>query len=94
MPWNFSTAMRCKCLNDSDLGRGYLTLWSVAFTKRGMLVLLSIFLSVPSVAARGDDWPQWMGPARDGVWRETGIVKAIPPAGLPVKWRTEVKGGF
>ena len=28
-------------------------------------------------AARGDDWPQWMGPARDGVWRETGIVEAI-----------------
>ena len=36
MPWNFSTAMRCKCLNDSDLGRDYLTLWSVAFTKRGL----------------------------------------------------------
>ncbi len=45
-------------------------------------------------AARGDDWPQWMGPARDGVWREAGIVKAIPPAGLPVKWRAEVKGGY
>ena len=42
MPWNSSTAMRCKCLNDSDLVRVYLTLWSVAFTKRGMLVLLSI----------------------------------------------------
>ena len=76
----------------SDLGRGYLTFWSVAFTKRGILLLLSIFLSVP--AARGDDWPQWMGPARDGVWRETGLVKSIPPAGLPVKWRAEVKGGY
>ena len=93
MPWNFSAAMRCKCLNDSDLGRGHLTLWSVAFTKRGML-LLSIFLSAPSPTARGDDWPQWMGPQRDGVWRETGIVKAIPSTGLPVKWRSEVKGGY
>ena len=58
------------------------------------VVVLAIVLSVSSAAVRGDDWPQWMGPARDGVWRETGIVKAIPPAGLPVKWRTEVKGGY
>ena len=58
------------------------------------VVVLAIVLSVSSAAVRGDDWPLWMGPARDGVWRETGIVKAIPPAGLPVKWRTEVKGGY
>ena len=57
-------------------------------------VVLAIFLSVQSPTARGDDWPQWMGPKRDGVWRETGLVKAIPPAGLPVKWRAEVKGGY
>jgi len=44
--------------------------------------------------ARADDWPQWMGPRRDGVWRENGIAKAIPAAGLPVKWRVPVKGGY
>ena len=26
--------------------------------------------------AHADDWPQWMGPARDGHWNETGIVRA------------------
>jgi outer membrane protein assembly factor BamB len=45
-------------------------------------------------AARGDDWPQWMGPRRDGVWREPGVVEAIPAAGLPVRWRVAVKGGY
>ena len=61
--------------------------------KRYATLLLALLTScVP--AARGDDWPQWMGPARDGVWRETGLVKSIPPAGLPVKWRAEVKGGY
>ena len=58
------------------------------------VVALAIFLTVPALTARGDDWPQWMGPKRDGVWRETRLVKAIPPAGLPVKWRAEVKGGY
>ena len=49
------------------------------------------FLHIP---AQADDWPQWMGPNRDGVWRETGIVSAIPSAGLPVQWRVSVKGGY
>jgi len=31
----------------------------------------------PSLA-KADDWPQWMGPNRDGVWSETGIVKTLP----------------
>jgi outer membrane protein assembly factor BamB len=63
---------------------------------RFCLVIWILFLSViPTVPpVRADDWPQWMGPRRDGVWREAGVVKAIPAGGLPVKWRVEVKGGY
>jgi outer membrane protein assembly factor BamB len=35
-----------------------------------------------------------MGPRRDGVYRETGITESIPEAGLPIKWRTEIGGGY
>ncbi|MBS0207037.1 MAG: PQQ-like beta-propeller repeat protein [Planctomycetes bacterium] len=41
-----------------------------------------------------DDWPQWMGPQRDGVWRETGIVETFPTNGPPVRWRVKVGGGY
>ncbi len=44
--------------------------------------------------AQADDWPQWRGPQRDGVWRETGILEAIPAAGLPIRWRTKVGAGY
>src|SRR6266852_4338553 len=44
--------------------------------------------------ARGDDWPQWLGPNRDGVWRETGILDEFPKAGPKVLWRTPVSGGY
>jgi outer membrane protein assembly factor BamB len=44
--------------------------------------------------ALADDWPQWMGPARDGVWREPGVVAALPPGGLPVTWRVAVREGY
>src|SRR4249919_1408020 len=52
---------------------------------------LSLLLSQGALA---DDWPQWRGPQRDGVWRETGVVEAIPAAGLPVKWRARVLNGW
>ena len=94
MPWNFSAAMRYERRNDEGLGKDHVTSWSVAFTKRVIPLLLFILLPTATPTARGDDWPQWMGPTRDGVWRETGLVKSIPPAGLPVKWRAEVKGGY
>ena len=94
MPWNFSAAMRYERRNDEGLGKDHVTSWSVAFTKRVIPLLLFILLPTATPTARGDDWPQWMGPTRDGVWRETGLVQSIPPAGLPVKWRAEVKGGY
>jgi outer membrane protein assembly factor BamB len=41
-----------------------------------------------------DDWPQWFGPQRDAVWRETGIIENFPPDGPKVRWRTPIGGGF
>jgi outer membrane protein assembly factor BamB len=43
---------------------------------------------------RADDWPQWRGPNRDGVWRETGILETIPASGLEVRWRAKVGAGY
>ena len=31
--------------------------------------------------ARADDWPQWIGPKRDAVWREKGILDRFPSGG-------------
>ena len=45
-------------------------------------------------SARADDWPQWMGPERDGVWREKGIVEKFPAGGAPRVWRTELGAGY
>jgi outer membrane protein assembly factor BamB len=50
-------------------------------------------LLLAAAAARGDDWPQWMGPKRDNVWREAGVLDALP-ASPKVLWRVPVAGGF
>jgi outer membrane protein assembly factor BamB len=51
-------------------------------------------LLVTIAAASADDWPQWMGPRRDGVWREAGILAKFPAGGPKVLWRAAIGGGF
>jgi outer membrane protein assembly factor BamB len=46
------------------------------------------------VAARADDWPQWRGPNRDGVWAETVTLESFPPGGLTSRWRAPVGPGW
>ena len=42
----------------------------------------------------GDDWPQWRGSNRDGVWRETGIMQKFPRPQLDLLWRTPISNGY
>src|SRR5438034_2816175 len=45
-------------------------------------------------AAVADDWPQWLGPERDDVWKETGIVEKFPAGGPKILWRAPLSGGY
>src|SRR6266851_5337234 len=59
--------------------------------------LLAIALSLPwllSAALRAEDWPQWRGPNRDGMYGETGLLQSFPAEGLKVRWRAPVGWGF
>jgi outer membrane protein assembly factor BamB len=53
--------------------------------------LAALFISG---SLRGDDWPQWLGPQRDAVWREQGIIEKFPAEGPPVLWRTAIGAGY
>lgn len=60
---------------------------------RAVVVVGSLLVACCPIT-HADDWPQWQGPQRDGIWRETDTVAAIPTNGLPVLWRTPVQGGY
>lgn len=49
-------------------------------------------LSVQAPAGRGDDWPQWRGPSRDGISRDKGLLQAWPGGGPPLAWKAAGAG--
>lgn len=53
-----------------------------------------VIASAVAWSAAAADWPQWMGPQRDGVWPEDGIVRQFPKGGPRILWRKPIKGGY
>ncbi|MCU0703696.1 MAG: PQQ-like beta-propeller repeat protein [Fimbriiglobus sp.] len=56
------------------------------------LALAASLIAAPFAVA--DDWPHWMGPKRDNVWYETGIVEKFPQGGPKKVWTFPVAGGY
>jgi outer membrane protein assembly factor BamB len=46
-----------------------------------------------TVSAAADDWPQWRGPQRTGVSKETGLLKEWPKDGPKLLWKQKDIGG-
>ncbi|TWT43036.1 Outer membrane protein assembly factor BamB precursor [Thalassoglobus neptunius] len=57
-----------------------------------LAVVFNLVLSPAWLPA--DDWPQWMGPSRDNVWREANLIERFPDEGPKIAWRTPVSGGY
>src|SRR3954454_3453704 len=56
-------------------------------------VLACLLAALSGSAASPDDWPQWRGPGRTGVSRETGLLKSWPAQGPRLLWKAEGLGG-
>lgn len=56
-------------------------------------VLLLLILST-SFAGNSQDWPDWRGVNRDGVWSETGIIDKFDSTFLNPKWSVPVGSGY
>ena len=56
-----------------------------------VMVILAFVLAAPLNA---EDWAQWRGSDRLGIWTESGILESFPEDGLQIKWRTPVRSGF
>jgi outer membrane protein assembly factor BamB len=62
------------------------TLWVWAFT--------ALLFVLQATAARADDWPQWRGPNRDGVWKEQGLLEKFEGPQIKIRWRVPISSGY
>jgi outer membrane protein assembly factor BamB len=58
---------------------------------KNVVLLLLSFLVLAGWTQAGD-WPQWQGPARDAVSKETGLLKEWPKEGPALAWKVNSIG--
>ncbi|MCA1618776.1 MAG: PQQ-like beta-propeller repeat protein [Acidobacteria bacterium] len=55
-------------------------------------LVLSLLCAAGSAAQTPAEWPQWRGPNRDGLSKETGLLKQWPETGPPLAWKATGAG--
>lgn len=55
------------------------------------LILALLFLTHISFC---QDWPDWRGPDRDGIWDETGIIEKFNSAVIKPEWSVPIGSGY
>ena len=65
---------------------------SAHMTRTAPAAMLLVLLGVAAPLA--NDWPEFRGEGRVGVWTESGILETFPEEGLDVRWRTPIHHGF
>ena len=65
-----------------------------ALLKAALVTAVATVAGLGASSAAAEDWPEWRGAGRLGVWNETGIVDEFPEDGLKVRWRTPIRAGY
>ena len=60
---------------------------------RALTAALGVILAAPAILAT-QDWPQLLGPGRNGIYTGPPIVASFPRSGPPQVWQREVGAGF
>ena len=60
----------------------------------GSRLSLALACALGAAACTAADWPQFLGPTRNGVSTETGLKATWPKEGPPVVWQKDVGEGF
>lgn len=55
---------------------------------------LFLFVLFSSSIVYSQDWPDWRGANRDGIWNETGIIEKFDSDTIEQKWSVEIGSGY
>ncbi|HEU0253772.1 MAG TPA: PQQ-binding-like beta-propeller repeat protein [Pyrinomonadaceae bacterium] len=57
-----------------------------------LAIVVLLTLCTQALAQSAANWPQWRGPNRDGISKETGLLKQWPTEGPPLVWKATGAG--
>src|SRR6476469_2469371 len=58
-------------------------------------IVLTFFTLTLGLTLQAADWPQWRGPDRSGISKETGLLQEWQKDGPKVRWkRTDIGTGY
>src|ERR1700682_2304586 len=60
--------------------------------KTRWLLLVAAVVGAFALTAAANDWPQWRGPQRNGISKETGLLKEWPKDGPKLLWHVQDVG--
>lgn len=72
----------------------YMMKWNKRISDRMRFILSVLLLLTVSVIMTASDWPQYLGPNRDGKSNETGLARSWPSRGPQVLWEHKLGEGF
>src|SRR5262245_38051425 len=56
-------------------------------------IALALAVFTQNALSGSFDWPQWQGPDRTALSKETGLLKEWPKGGPPLAWKVKGLGG-
>ena len=59
-----------------------------------LFFLLFAIMVIQAQLLNADEWPQWRGENREGVWNETGIIEKFEEPEIPIRWRVPIGSGY
>lgn len=62
--------------------------------RQPVLFRVPALLVVAIAGGIASDWPQFLGPTRDGVYTGTDLAPSWPASGPPILWRKDIGEGF
>lgn len=67
---------------------------TTAARARSISLGLMLSAALAPTVARAEDWPEWRGKGRLGVWNEDGVLEKFPAGGLKFEWRVPIHAGY
>ncbi len=59
-----------------------------------LILVLFALMVIQAQLLNADEWPQWRGENREGVWNETGIIEKFEEPEIPIRWRVPIGSGY